>query len=95
MNTNPEYRTLGKFTPAAPGADKCAHRASRVEMYADWIAHDADGLAFNVNHPAESIDGATAILAGARAKLAWALEQIDQAIAADRAAHAATEKEPA
>lgn len=69
------------------------HRATRVEMYADWLSHDADGLAFNVINPAEPIDGATTILAGARAKLAWALEQIDQAIAADKAAHAATEKE--
>lgn len=67
---------------------KEAHRAARVEMYADWLAHDADGIAFNVTHPAEPIDGATTILAGARAKLASALEQIDHAIAADRAAHA-------
>lgn len=77
------------------GASKETHRATRVDMYADWLAHDADGLAFNITHPAEPIEGATTILAGARAKLAWALEQIDHAIAADRAAHADQEKEPA
>jgi len=65
-------------------------------MYADWLAHDADGLAFNIKHPsAEQIAGATTILASARAKLAWAIEQIDQAIVEDRAAHAAQEKETA
>ena len=73
------------------GASKETHRATRVDMYADWLAHDADGLAFNITHPAEPIDGATAILAGARAKLAWALEQIDQAIKADNQAHAEQE----
>ncbi len=44
--------------------------------------------AFNINHPAAPpIAGATTALANARAKLAWALEQIDQAIATDREAH--------
>lgn len=71
------------------------HRTTRVEMYADWLAHDADSLAFNITHPAAApIDGATAILAEARAKLTWAIEQIDQAIVADRAVNAA-QKEPA
>jgi hypothetical protein len=58
-------------------------------MYADWLAHDADGLAFNISHPAaQPVPGATAILANARAKLAWAIEQIDQAIRADSEAAA-------
>jgi hypothetical protein len=70
-------------------------RATRVEMYVDWLAHDADGLAFNIANPAAAprIPGATAILASARDKLRIALEQIDNAIAADRAANA--EKETA
>ena len=69
-------------------------RATRIEMYADWIAHDADGLAFNLTNPAAPpIEGATAILAEARALVTRALEQIDQAIATDREAH--REKEPA
>lgn len=74
-------------------ADKETHRASRVEMYANWLAHDADGLAFNVAHPADTpIPNATATLANARAKLAWAMEQLDQAIAADCRAHAAEQE---
>jgi len=76
-------------------ADKHTHRAARVEMYADWLHHDADGLAFNLTMPAAMPpeSGATAILATARTKLARALEHIDKAIAADRAAN--TEKEAA
>jgi hypothetical protein len=69
-------------------------RATRVEMYLDWLAHDVDGLAFNLTNPAAPpIEGATAILAEARATVALALSRIDQAIAADRAAH--REQEPA
>jgi len=68
--------------------DRETHRATRIELYADWLSHDADGLAFNISHPAaQPIDGATTVLANARAKLAWAIEQIDHAIAADREAH--------
>lgn len=63
-------------------------RATRVEMYADWLAHDIDGLTFQLTYPgAGQIDGATAILADAREKIAGALAQIDNAIAADRAAN--------
>lgn len=69
-------------------------RAHRVEMYADWLAHDADGLAFNLTNPAgQPLDHATAILAEARAKLALALHRVDRAIEADKAAHA--QQEPA
>lgn len=76
----------------AGDADKHAHRASRIEMYADWLQHDADGLAFNLTTPSIADCGATT-LATARAKVVSALELIDNAIAADRAANA--EKEPA
>jgi hypothetical protein len=71
-----------------------ASRATRVEMYADWLAHDADGLAFNLANPAgQALPGATAILADAREKVALALSRIDRAIEADRQAH--SEQEPA
>lgn len=76
----------------AGDADKRSHRASRIEMYADWLQHDADGLAFNLTTPSIA-DCGTTTLATARAKVASALELIDNAIAADRAANA--EKEPA
>ena len=67
-------------------------RATRVEMYADWLEHDADGLAFNLATPAgQSIPDATVILANARDKLARALEQIERAIAADEQSHNETE----
>lgn len=68
-----------------------AARSHRIEMYADWLQHDADGLAFNLTMP-KIADCSTATLASARAKLTSALELIDNAIAVDRAAHA---KEPA
>jgi len=81
---------LGKFTPALPTTQD--HRASRIEMYADWLHHDADGLAFNLTMPrVAECTGAT--LAVARAKLVSALELIDNAIAVDRAAN--EEMEPA
>lgn len=71
-------------------------RATRIEIYADWIAHDVDGLTFNISHPAaRPIEGATVILAEARAKVALALGKLDQAIATDKAAHAAAEPEHA
>ncbi len=73
-------------------AEKHTHRASRIEMYADWLHHDADGLAFNLTMP-RAADCATATLATARAKVVSALELIDNAIAVDRAAH--TEEETA
>lgn len=72
-------------------ADKQAHRASRIEMYADWLHHDADGLAFNLASPAEDDDGATAILATARDKLRSALDLIETAILADHSANAEKE----
>lgn len=63
-------------------------RATRIAMYADWIAHDADGLAFNLSHPAaEPLADATAILAEARERVALALARIDQAIEWDKQAH--------
>lgn len=73
-----------------------AARLVRVERYAQWLADDANGIACNITRAGvPPIDGSTTILAGARETLLQALEEIDQAIAADRAAHAATEKEPA
>ena len=62
-------------------------RVSRIELYADWLQHDADGLAFNLTMPRVA-DCTTAILATARAKLVSALELIDNAIAVDREANA-------
>lgn len=72
-------------------ADKHSHRASRVEMYADWLQHDADGLAFNLTMPRVA-DCTTAALAAARAKVVSALEIIDSAIAFDRAAQNTAEE---
>lgn len=77
-------------SPPANGARSTASasRATRIEMYADWLAHDADGLAFNLANPAgQPIEHATAILAEARASLALALHRIDLAIEADKAAN--------
>jgi hypothetical protein len=71
--------------------DKETARATRLEMYADWLAHDADGIAFNLANP-EPFTGSTAILAEARALVALALSRIDIAIERDKASHA---KEPA
>lgn len=63
-------------------------RETRVEMYADWIAHDVDGLTFNLANPAgHPIENASVILAEVRANLALCLGRIDIAIAADNAAH--------
>jgi hypothetical protein len=63
-------------------------RATRVAMYEDWLAHDADGLAFNLTHPiGEQLPDATAILAEAREKVTLALGRIDQAIERDKQAH--------
>jgi hypothetical protein len=74
------------------GIDRHTHRASRIEMYADWLQHDADGLAFNLTMPRVA-DCTTAVLAAARQKVACALELIDNAIAVDRAVN--REKETA
>ncbi|KRR21878.1 hypothetical protein [Bradyrhizobium retamae] len=71
-------------------------RARRVEMYADWLAHDADGLAFALAYPKERpFPHSTAILAEARGLVVLTLSRIDLAIEADRAAHASQEQEPA
>jgi hypothetical protein len=69
-------------------------RARRVEMYADWLAHDADGLAFALVYPKDRpFPHSTAILAEARALVALALSRLDLAIEADKHAH--SEQEPA
>lgn len=63
-------------------------RAIRIAMYADWLAHDADGLTFNLAYPgAEPLADATAVLAEAREKVALALARIDQAIERDKQVH--------
>lgn len=56
-------------------------RVTRIAMYADWLEHDADGLAFNLAHPLGKplIDGGT-ILIEARKKLLTALAHLDEAI---------------
>jgi hypothetical protein len=56
------------------------HRASRIEMYADWLHHDADGLAFNLAMAPIDTE-APAILTTARDKLRGALALIEIAIA--------------
>jgi len=69
-------------------------RARRVEMYADWLAHDADGLAFALAYPANvPFPHSTAILAEVRALVALTLSRLEKAIETDRAAHA--QQEPA
>ena len=60
-------------------------RASRLELYADWIVHDVDGLTFQLNGLPPSIS--TAVLADARAHVALALSRLDAAIERDRKAH--------
>jgi hypothetical protein len=68
-------------------------RAHRVEMYADWLTHDADGLAFALAYPKDRpFPHSTAILAEARALVALTLSRIDRAIEADKQAH--SEQEP-
>lgn len=68
-------------------------RAHRVDMYADWMAHDADGLTFTIAHPANvPFPHATAVLAEARRLVALTLHRIDLAIEADKTAHAAQEQ---
>ncbi|UZE51874.1 hypothetical protein ONR75_15685 [Rhodopseudomonas sp. P2A-2r] len=57
-----------------------AHRASRIALYADWLQHDADGLAFNLTMAPADAD-APAILTTARDKLRGALDLIETAIA--------------
>jgi hypothetical protein len=85
MTAFEDSAVLGKFTP-----DKQSHRAHRIEMYASWLQHDVDGLAFNLTMP-RIADCTTATLANARAKVCAALELIDNAIAVDRAANKETE----
>lgn len=54
-----------------------AYRTTRVEMYADWLAHDADGLAANLP-PADP--ASIQQLRTARANLRAAMQIIDRAI---------------
>jgi hypothetical protein len=54
-------------------------RAQRVAIYADWIAHDTDGLAFNARHPSTH-PGWLPTLRVARRRVAQALQQLDAAI---------------
>ena len=73
--------------------ERDAARAIRVEMYADWLIHDVDGLTFNITHPTASpFPRSTAILAETRKLVALALARIDRAIELDRAKQ---EREPA
>lgn len=68
-------------------------RAKRIALYADWLAHDCDGLAFNLSYPpGDAPADATAVLADARERVALALAFIDQAIAADKQAHQEQER---
>ena len=68
------------------------HRATRVEMYLDWLAHDVDGLTFNLTHPAnQPFPRSTTILAEARELVALTLSRIDLAIERDKQAHAEKE----
>lgn len=70
-----------------------AARMTRAELYAQWIADDADGIRTNLD--IAGLPGATALLAEMRANAALAVSRIDLAIQADRDAHAAKEQEPA
>lgn len=91
MNDNyPEANVFSFPPPSALSEERYSARATRIEMYADWLQHDADGLAFNLTMP-RVVDCTTAMLATARSKLVCALELIDNAIAVDRAANAEEE----
>lgn len=61
-------------------------RATRAEIYADWIVHDCDGLAAALTMPTV-FPGSAAILAEARARVAIALHQLDRAIEREKQAH--------
>jgi hypothetical protein len=62
-------------------------RVIRIDMYADWLDHDADGLIFNLANPSDQpIPNATVVLAHAREKITGALNRIEQAMEADRLA---------
>lgn len=62
-------------------------RATRAEMYADWIAHDCDGLAAALTMPSVFPETA-ATLAEARGRVALALHHIDRAIEREKQAQA-------
>ena len=64
--------------------DRTSHRTNRIALYADWLQHDADGLAFNVTAACPAEPGAAAILTTARDKLRGALDLIETAIATDK-----------
>lgn len=61
-------------------------RATRAELYADWIAHDCDGLAAALTMPTV-FPGSAATLAEARARVALALHQLDRAIEREKQAY--------
>lgn len=63
------------------------HRAQRLDIYAQWLADDVDGITFNLANNPEGQPVATAILADARERVALALSRLDRAIEADRASH--------
>lgn len=54
-------------------------RATRAEMYADWLAHDADGLSAALTVPTV-FPHSTAVLTEARDLVALALHRINLAI---------------
>lgn len=61
-------------------------RATRLDIYSQWLADDVDGITFNLANPAGH-PVATTILADARERVALALTKLDRAIAEDRASH--------
>lgn len=67
-------------------------RLTRLEMYAQWLADDVDGIRSSLERTAGE-PGSTALLADIREQVALTLSRIDLAIEADRQAH--HEQEPA
>lgn len=62
-----------------------AAREHRVGMYADWIAHDVDGLVFNLQSPSDlPLSDEYQLLVAAKLKISEANQKIEAAIIANR-----------
>jgi hypothetical protein len=84
----------GRSAACRPDTHATAARHTRLEMYAQWLADDVDGIRSNLDRTA-GLPGTTALLAEIREQVALTLCRIDRAIQADRDASAQQEQEPA
>lgn len=62
-----------------------AAREYRIGMYADWVAHDVDGLVFNLQSPSDlPRSDEYQLLVAAKLKISEASQKIEAAIIANR-----------